>query len=127
MNFIELHWDDPTLFQDNLAKLASNIFKIKYFYEEDQLEILSRNIIDPVTRAYVVQGYQEAANKATIYLKANAAFLDGSATLPKDEEHFGGLLEYFTVKEVDLTNFELDDSTRFIEWLENHEYSDAIA
>jgi len=38
MTFNQTNWDNPSIFRKNLVALGCNIFKIKYFYEVDQLE-----------------------------------------------------------------------------------------
>lgn len=123
MRFKELYWDNPSMFQENMLNLGYNIFKIKYFYEEDQLPKLSRQMMNPEHIFFINQGYQEASDEAEIYLKSIVAFRNGDAVLPKDQEYFEYILNYFHKKEEDLANFELDDEDRFWEWLENKEYT----
>jgi len=122
MTFKNTNWDDPSMFRENLGALGYNIFKIKYFYEEDQLDKLSRSIHDVNTRDSLVQGYMEAADEATVYLKTINAFLTGNASLPDDKYQLEWLLEYFLVKERHLLTFELESEEGLISWIENREY-----
>lgn len=123
MTFKPLYWEDAARFQENMLNLGYNIFKIKYFYEEDQLTKLGKAINDSKNRADIVNGYQIAADEATTYLKAVTAFRNGDARLPEDQEYFEYILNYFTQKEADLFNFELEDKERFLQWLLHKEYS----
>lgn len=123
MTFKPLHWDNPALFQESLLNLGYNIFKIKYFYEEDQLQKISHKIQNPETVTSIINGYQNAGDEATTYLKAVTGFRNGDASLPDDQEYFDYILNYFTQKEADLANFELEDEDRFWSWLEDKEYS----
>ncbi len=123
MTFKPLYWEEPARFPENMINLGYNIFKIKYFYEEDQLEKLGRSIVDANNRADIITGYQDAADEATTYLKAITAFRNGDACLPEDQEYFEYILNYYTQKEADLANFELEDEERFLQWLSHKEYS----
>lgn len=123
MKFVPVTFSDPSLFKEDLLKLATNIFKIKYFYEEDQLPKLSFQMMNPEDIFFLTQGYQEASDEAEIYLKTITAFFTDDAILPDDAEYFNAVIEYFTVKESDLAHHELDDEDRFWEWLKNKEYS----
>lgn len=123
MTFKALQWEDPARFPENMLNLGYNIFKIKYFYEEDQLEKLGRAISNAQNRAEIVTGYQEATDEATTYLKAVTAFRNGDAHLPEDQEFFEYILNYFTQKEADLLHFELENEERFLQWLSHKEYS----
>jgi hypothetical protein len=123
MTFKPLQWEDSAHFQENMLNLGYNIFKIKYFYKEDQHEKLGKAISNAQNRAEVITGYQAAADEATTYLKAVTAFRNGDACLLEDEEYFEYILNYFTQKEVDLLHFELEDEERFLQWLLHKEYS----
>jgi len=122
MTFKKTNWDNPSMFRENLVALAYNIFKIKYFYEEDQLKKLGLSISDSGSREFLVQGYMDAADEATVYLKTVDAFLAGDANLSDDKQHFEWLLAYFSIKEKHLLNFELENEEGFFPWLENKEY-----
>lgn len=122
MTFKQLDWTDPAGFQDNLLNLAYNIFKVQFFYEEDQLPKLSRHITDDRRRTQLLLAYQEAADEANVYLKTIQAFRMGKAKLPQNSDYFQYLLEYFESKEKELLNFEIENEARFKSWLENGEY-----
>ena len=119
-----MNWDNPSIFHENLVKLGYNLFKIKYFYEEDQLEKLSKSIDNEATRDNLVQGYMNAADEATVYIKTLDAFLAGNASLPADQQQFDWILEYFLVKERHLLNFELENEEGLVSWIGNKEYSE---
>jgi len=123
MTFKPLQWEDPAYFQENMLSLGYNIFKVKYFYEEDQLDKLGKTIDNVQNRAKVINGYQEAADEATTYLKTITAFKNGDICLPKDQEYFEYILNYFMQKEADLLDFELEDEKHFLQWLSQKEYS----
>lgn len=119
MIFKKLYFEEYTLFQENMINLGFNIYKIKYFYEEDQLQKLSRLISDHKELEVTVTKYQDAAEEAEIYLKAVAAFLEGSAFLPEHQLELTYLMNYFTAKEEELYSSELENEEVFFEWLQN--------
>lgn len=123
MTFKPLYWEETARFQENMLNLGYNIFKIKYFYEEDQLEKLNHVIDNSQKRAEIITSYQDAADEATTYLKAITAFRNSDARLPDDQEYFEYILNYYTQKEADLANFELEDEEQFLKWLSHKEYS----
>ena len=122
MTFKEVSWENPTLFHENMIRLAYNVFKIKYFYEVDQLEKLSRDTTNANTRDLLVKGYMEAADEATIYLKAIDAFMAGDVSPSDKDQHFEWLLAYFSIKEEHLLHFELENEEGFFSWMGNREY-----
>jgi len=123
MTFQKVSWDNPSMFHENMRKLAYNVFKIKYFYEVDQLEKLSRDTVNTNTRSFLVNGYMEAADEATTYLKAIDAFILGDVSSSDKDQHFEWLLSYFSVKEEHLLDCELENEEGFFSWLERREYS----
>jgi len=121
MTFKTLKWEDPSLFQENLLNLAYNLFKVKYFYEEEQPIRMNDYILEFQTKQFLLETYQEAADEAKVYLKVIQAFRLQKAKLPKEQEYFNYLLEYFMLKEKELSSFELDEKC-FLNWLkENHQ------
>lgn len=125
MTFKALYWENPSLFQENLLNMAYNLFKIQYFYEEDQLPKISQLITEPQIQTTLLQSYQEAADEAKVYLKTIQAFRLKRAKLPDEQEYFNYLLEYFMLKDKELSAFELNEE-RFMKWMENGEYATDI-
>ncbi len=122
MTFKEVNWENPSLFHENLIRLAYNVFKIKYFYEVDQLEKLSRDTANANTRDFLVKGYMKAADEATVYLKTIDAFVAGDVSPSDMEQHFEWLLAYFSIKEEHLLDCELENEEGFFSWLGRGEY-----
>jgi len=112
MTFKTLKWEDPSLFQKNLLNLAYNLFKVKYFYEEEQPIRMNDYILEFQTKQFLLETYQEAADEAKVYLKVIQAFRLQKAKLPKEQEYFNYLLEYFILKEKELSSFELYNTPR---------------
>ena len=118
MTFYEIDWRDRTEFKNNLGLLARNIYKIKYFYEEDQLMRVGRIISNREAASFLLDGYDEAVKEADTYLVAIGAFLTGEFSIPKDNEFFASLLFYMDVKEKELINSELENPDGFIPWFQ---------
>lgn len=117
MNFKKLDWHDETKFQKNMIDLGYNLLKIQYFYEEDQISKLSGLIHDHDTKASITLAYQDAGKETASYLETVTAFRNGESHLPKDQESFEWVMEYYLGKIKDLATFEISSHDDFIKWL----------
>ena len=123
MLFKELYLEEPAKISLTLQHLSYNLFLIKYFYEEDQLEKLSRMFKDLSTQHAVINDYQKVADEATIYLQVLNGFRRGHYNLKDDKDKFEAIIDYFNYKKEDLLNFELSNPSYFFNWIENREYN----
>ena len=122
MKFEEIDWRDRTEFKNNLGLLARNIYKIKYFYEEDQLMKIGRAVSNPEARSFLMDGYNEAVKEADTYLETIGAFLDGTFSIPENNEYFDALLLYMDTREQTLFRSELENPEGFIPWFEEDKF-----
>lgn len=125
MNFIPLDFtkNEKLTNRDTFINLASNLFRIKFFYEEDQLMNISQMSSNPENLFYLVQGYQAASDEVEIYLKTVLAFVNGNASLEDNSAEFKMVMDFFKRKEKELIKYKIEDMDRFEEWLRNHEYT----
>ena len=121
MKFKELDWSNSDNYQENLLYLGRNIFKIKYFFEEDQLPILSRIIQDTDELNETVNFYLDAAEEAELYLKTITTLRQRNINqhTPEDKKSFQYLMEYMSQMNEDLFGRELHNPDGFNTWLKD--------
>ncbi len=118
MNFIEIDWSNSYNFKNNLTILAHNIFKVKYFYEEDQLPLLSRQVSNPEQLNQIINNYHNIVDEADLCLRALTVLNRASTeNFPSNTQIFETLLAFMKKSENDLKGHELSNPARFKEWL----------
>ena len=120
MEFLPLYLDgeDKTL---TLNHFSFNLFKIAFYYEEDQLETISKKYESDEARRYILDNYHLVAQEAVYFIRILNAFMTGHYTFEEHQNYFDDLVKYFHIKEKDLKDDELSNFDRFEEWLASGE------
>jgi len=107
---------------NNLINLATNLFKLKYFYEEDTLERISL-IEDIEKKNNLLDLNLSLGEDISIYVKAVSAYLFDKKDTSINEEDIQIVLDFFTIQKSILLNEEILDQDKFKQWIENREYT----
>ncbi len=121
MKFIPTDWGKQALIENNIKNITSNLFRIKFYYQEDCLESLNL-ISDFQEKQKKVLHFQEISDEVMIYVKVLAAFQNKNATIENDMDDLQAVIDYFLYMEIELLDKEIKNNIRYIEWLRNHEY-----
>ncbi len=119
VKFEKLDWLDSDNYERNLIYLARDIYKIQYFFEEDQLPILSRIIHDTDELNKTVNSYLDAAKQAELYLKTISVLRKRNINqhTSEDKKSFQYLMDYMSQLNEDLFGHELHNLDGFKPWL----------
>ena len=121
MKFIPVDLGFSLYSRNNLINIVTNIFKIKFFYDEDSLEAISLLEIEEIQEE-ILRNYLEYSHEAMICIKILNAFVYGDATEEKNAEDLKFVLDFFALHNILLEDEEMIHHKRFKEWMLNNEY-----
>ena len=121
MKFIPIDLGGSLYSRNNLINIVTNIFKIKFFYDEDNLEAISLLKIEEIQEE-TLKNYLRYSHEAMICINILNAFVYGDATQEKNAEDLEFVLDFFKLHNILLDDEDIIHYQRFKEWLSNNEY-----
>ena len=124
MNFLELEFNNPSTFDKNIGFLSFNLFKIKFYYEEDIFTSYEFSTYNSSIVEVAIECYEEMSSSIDEYLRYVSMIITKKSELPNLEEYIAHILEFFNNQADMLKDNEVSDMKRFIEWMKNKECLD---
>ena len=125
MEFIPIDTEYNSLSKDNLINLETNLLKIKYYYEEDQLEYLS-SIPERILQEIYINIYMDYANEISMYIDILATLETRVETEITNKELIEIIIDYFLFYDEILEDKEIKNHKGFSNWLKNCEMYEYI-